>query len=87
MIRISKPLIFLKAESSIRFSPDRFYCSGKKKNNVPATRVMRKWGDEPFWHENQMNGLWNNDYFGGDLKGIEEKLDYIKELGVSCILS
>ncbi len=76
---------FLKGGIIYQIFPDRFYCSGKKKNNVPATRVMRKWGDEPFWHENQMNGLWNNDYFGGDLKGIEEKLDYIKELGVSCI--
>ena len=27
----------------------------------------------------------NNDYFGGDLKGIEQKLDYIRSLGVSCI--
>ncbi|MBR2101102.1 MAG: glycoside hydrolase family 13 protein [Eubacterium sp.] len=46
---------------------------------------MRKWGDEPFWAEEQMNGIWNNDYFGGDLKGIEQKLDYLSELGVSCI--
>ena len=76
---------FLKGGIIYQIFPDRFYCSGKKKNNVPATRVMRDWGNEPFWHENQMNGLWNNDYFGGDLKGIEEKLDYIKELGVSCI--
>ena len=27
----------------------------------------------------------NNDYFGGDLKGIEEKLPYLSELGVTCI--
>ena len=32
-----------------------------------------------------MNGIWNNDYFGGDLKGIEEKLPYIADLGVTCI--
>ena len=76
---------FLKGGIIYQIFPDRFYCSGKKKKNVPETRVMREWGDEPFWHESQMNGLWNNDYFGGDLKGIEEKLDYIKELGVSCI--
>lgn len=76
---------FLKGGIIYQIFPDRFYCSGEKKENVPDTRVMRKWGDEPFWHESQMNGLWNNDYFGGDLKGIEEKLDYIKELGVSCI--
>lgn len=32
-----------------------------------------------------MNGLWNNDYFGGDLKGIAEKLPYIAKLGVTAI--
>ena len=76
---------FLKGGIIYQIFPDRFYNSGKKKKNVPETRVMREWGDEPFWDESQMNGLWNNDYFGGDLKGIEEKLDYIEGLGVSCI--
>ena len=65
--------------------PDRFFASGEKKQGVRPSRVMRKWGDEPFWAEEQMNGIWNNDYFGGDLKGIEQKLDYLSELGVSCI--
>ena len=27
----------------------------------------------------------NSDFFGGDLKGIEEKLDYLASLGVTCI--
>ncbi len=65
--------------------PDRFKNSGTPKTNVPTTRIMRKWGEEPFWDESQMNGIWNNDYFGGDLKGIEEKLDYLEDLGVSAI--
>ena len=30
-------------------------------------------------------GRWNIDFFGGDLKGIIEKLDYIKSLGVSIL--
>ena len=76
---------FLKGGIIYQIFPDRFYCSGKKKNNVPATRVMREWGDEPFWHESQMNGLWNNDYFGGDLQGIKEKLPYLQSIGVTCI--
>lgn len=46
---------------------------------------MRKWGDEPFWREEQMNGVWNNDFFGGDICGIEKKLPYISSLGVNCI--
>lgn len=76
---------FLKGGIIYQIFPDRFYNSGAEKTGVPEKRVMRSWGEEPLWDESQMNGIWNNDYFGGDLKGIEEKLDYIKELGVSCI--
>lgn len=76
---------FLKGGIIYQIFPDRFYNSKTKKKNVPKERVMRKWGDEPYWKEEQMNGVWNNDYFGGDLRGIEEKLPYIAELGVTCI--
>ena len=30
-------------------------------------------------------GIWNNDFYGGDLKGIENKLEYLKSLGVDII--
>lgn len=76
---------FLKGGIIYQIFPDRFYNSGAKKENVPNTRVMREWGGEPYWREEDMNGIWNNDYFGGDLKGIEKKLSYIADLGVTCI--
>ncbi len=76
---------FLKGGIIYQIFPDRFYDSKEPKNNVPQSRVMRQWGDVPFWHEEQMNGIWNNDYFCGDLKGIEQKLQYIADLGVTCI--
>ncbi len=76
---------FLKGGIIYQIFPDRFYHSGAEKKNVPSTRVFRRWGETPYWKEEQMNGIWNNDYFGGDLKGIEEKLPYIADLGVSCI--
>lgn len=76
---------FLKGGIIYQIFPDRFYNSGTEKKDVPSVRVMRKWGEEPYWREEQMNGLWNNDFFGGDLKGIEKKLKYISDLGVSCI--
>lgn len=31
------------------------------------------------------NGIWNADFYGGDLKGIIDTLDYIKSLGVSIL--
>ncbi|MFR6064489.1 MAG: glycoside hydrolase family 13 protein [Eubacterium sp.] len=76
---------FIKGGIIYQIFPDRFFKSNQPKSGVPQSRVMRNWGEEPFWDEQQMNGIWNNDYFGGDLKGIEEKLPYIKSLGVNCI--
>lgn len=76
---------WLKGGIIYQIFPDRFYSSSTEKSGVRPSRVMRRWGGEPFWREEQMNGIWNNDYFGGDLKGVEEKLLYLANLGVTCI--
>lgn len=76
---------WLKGGLIYQIFPDRFYNSKKPKKNVRASRVIREWGGEPYWREDQMNGIWNNDYFAGDLYGIEQKLPYLKDLGVTCI--
>ncbi|MBQ8228738.1 MAG: glycoside hydrolase family 13 protein [Clostridia bacterium] len=66
--------------------PDRFYFSGQAKADVPKNRIIRTdYDGEPYWRPDQNGKVLNNDFFGGDLKGIEEKLDYISSLGVSCI--
>jgi glycosidase len=66
--------------------PDRFYCGGKNKENVPADRILRSdWGGQPHWRPNEEGKVLNNDYFGGDLNGIEEKLPYLASLGVTCL--
>lgn len=66
--------------------PDRFFSSGKKKTGVPADRVYHSClEDVPEWHENETFKRWNVDFFGGDLKGIEQKLPYLEELGVNFI--
>ena len=66
--------------------PDRFAFSGTKKKNVPTDRVLRTDRDgDPYWMPTSDGKVLNNDYFGGDLKGIEKKLGYLKDLGVTCI--
>lgn len=66
--------------------PDRFAFSGQAKKDVPTDRVLRNdWGNEPYWRPTSDGKVLNNDYFGGDLKGIEKKLPYLASLGVTCI--
>lgn len=66
--------------------PDRFYASGTPKQNVPADRTLRTdWGNLPVYLPNEQGEITNSDYFGGDLKGITQKLPYLQSLGVSCL--
>ena len=77
---------WLKGGLIYQIFPDRFYNSGKPKDNVPKDRHLRKdWGKEPKWKPDRKGRVLNNDYFGGDLDGIREKLPYLKSLGVNCI--
>lgn len=77
---------WLKGGIIYQIFPDRFYNSGKKKTGVPSDRIIRDDYDNlPYWKPDESGRVLNNDYFGGDFKGIEKKLDYLKELGVSCI--
>ena len=66
--------------------PDRFASSGEEKIGVPHGRTLRKdWGGQPEWRPNQQGKVTNSDFFGGDLKGIAQRLDYLSSLGVTCI--
>lgn len=66
--------------------PDRFHNSGTPKEDVPGDRILRQdWGSLPFWRPNGQGEVLNNDYFGGDLQGIIDKLDYLEELGATVI--
>lgn len=77
---------WLKGKLIYQIFPDRFYCSGTKKNNVPDDRILRTdTENQPFWKPDADGKVLNNDYFCGDLRGIEEKLGYLYELGVGCI--
>ena len=66
--------------------PDRFAKSEEVKTDVPADRVMRDdWGGQPEWRPDSAGIVRNNDYFGGDLRGIEQRLDRLAQLGVTCL--
>lgn len=63
---------------------DRFFRpSGNFK--LVEGRNYRKWGEMPNFYRNVDGKFHNNDFFGGNLKGIEEKLEYLKKLHVTVI--
>ncbi len=78
---------WLKGGIIYQIFPDRFYNSGKEKYKVPDDRFLcSNWSRQPEYR--QIKGekcVLGNDYYGGDLNGITEKLPYIASLGVNCI--
>lgn len=66
--------------------PDRFFASGNEKENVPRDRfLVSDWSKQPEYRQDDPIYKLGNDYYGGDLAGITEKLPYIASLGVTCI--
>ena len=66
--------------------PDRFCNSGAPKENVPDDRILRNdWGGQPYYKPDASGTVRNDDYFGGDLPGITQKLDYLAGLGVTTL--
>ena len=75
--------------------PDRFNRSnfrggldraGEKQTEGRVSYFHENWNEQPVYLPMFGNPYYQPcDYFGGDLKGIEEKLDYLEELGIGCI--
>ena len=77
---------FIKGGTMYQIFPDRFFKSRQKHDNIPEGRILRKdWGGTPSFAPDSEGKVKNNDFFGGDLHGIELKLPYLKEMGVTCI--
>ncbi|WNB92369.1 alpha-amylase family glycosyl hydrolase [Bacillus sp. NEB1478] len=88
---------WMKESVVYQIFPDRFF-NGNKKNDDDKTTARgtepiehRDWSklpDNPRLAENEgYDGdlIWSNDFFGGDIAGIQKKLDYIQSLGVNTL--
>lgn len=67
---------------------DRFFNGNQdKKVNSPKKNsfLYATWDDEPIYIKDNMGKILRWDFYGGNLKGIIEKLDYIKSLGANII--
>ena len=64
--------------------PDRFSKEGTT-TDINNRIVRHDWGGQPSYKPNNQGKVLNNDFFGGNFKGIEKKLPYLKDLGVTVL--
>ena len=67
--------------------PDRFHRSGKVDltGKLEPYTLHNYWYDEVQWQPDRWGKVLNNDFYGGNFRGIQEKLDYIASLGTTII--
>ncbi len=67
--------------------PDRFFREGM----CDCTEKLKPYwvhdnlSDVPEWRPNAQGEMLNNDFYGGNLRGIEKKLTYLHEIGVEIL--
>ena len=76
---------YIKGGVIYQIFPDRFYKANTMLPKQYEDRVYVDWNDEPIFANGSVGRVINNDYFGGNLVGIAEKLPYLKSLGVTVI--
>ena len=75
---------WMKGGLMYQIFPDRFYKSGEI--SITDGKILRDdWGAMPYFRPNADGKVLNNDFFGGNLKGVTEKLDYLQSLGVTVL--
>ena len=67
--------------------PDRFYKAGEcdLTGKLTPYTVHKSWDEEVDWRPTAEGKVLNNDFFGGNFRGIAEKMDYIASLGVTIL--
>ena len=67
---------------------DRFFNGnneGKINNPRKNSFIYGNWSDDPMYIKGQNGEILRWDFYGGNLKGVKEKLPYLKDLGVTII--
>ena len=76
---------WLKGGVIYQIFPDRFNGSGENLSDYRDRFIHKDKADTPIFLPDENGKVRNTDFFGGDLKGIAQKTDYLKELGVTAI--
>ncbi|BEU87281.1 bifunctional glycogen debranching protein GlgX/4-alpha-glucanotransferase [Selenomonas sp. TAMA-11512] len=77
---------WMKTAVMYQIFPDRFYRKGNGLIEKKGAVIHASWEDQPCYYKDvDTKEIVHYDFFGGNLKGIEEKLPYLQELGISLI--
>lgn len=82
------PLEWYRDSIFYQIFPDRFF-NGNPAKNVdspkPDTFIYGRTTDEPYYVKNAAGEIVRWDFYGGNLLGIQKKLDYLESLGVNAL--
>lgn len=88
---------WMKTATVYQIFPDRFFNGNSDNDDIKEYArgyeeiESREWNeipDNPRKKEQSGydgDGIWSNDFFGGDIEGIRQKLDYLQEIGINTI--
>ena len=76
-----------KGATIYQIFPDRFFASGKVNlaGKLEPYTVHKDWYEDVDWRPTPEGLVLNNDFYGGNFKGITEKMDYIASLGTTIL--
>lgn len=87
---------YIKTDGTIA-SYDLQYFDGGVENDPAQKNVWGSWSDypenprqstpenKPYYPNAKTDGVWTNEFYGGDIQGIEQKLNYLKSIGITAI--
>jgi glycosidase len=73
------------------------YFDGGVANDPTPNQVWGEWSDipempdrltpenAPYYPGSKTDGVWTNEFYGGDIQGVEAKLNYLESIGVTAI--
>lgn len=77
---------FLRHGVMYQIFPDRFYRTKMPETDRKDVYLHENWNEQPVLIPDEQNtDNCARDFFGGTLKGIEEKLPYLKDMGVTVV--
>ena len=76
-----------KGAAIYQIFPDRFHRSGEcdLSGKLQPYTLHENWDEEVDWRPTAEGHVLNNDFFGGNFRGIAEKMDYIASLGTTIL--